>query len=254
MSKSFSLVYRLAVVFLAVAISRHVEASLVISSAVGDAPSGAITENFDSLPVGTSSMTMLPSGMTISFDGASRAVSGSVASLYAAPFLSGSNGLGFGASGGNQSNGMDASTYVAVGKAGSATLQFSTPMTYLGLLWGSVDAYNMLSFYNGATLIGTVTGSDVIANPNGDQGANGTVYANINATSGSSFDRVIATSDGNAFEFDDVAFNLDLAPQLSSQDPDPIPEPMSLSLAVTGMLGLGVIRLRRRPPHWRGTA
>ena len=91
--------------------------------------------------------------------------------------------------------------------AGSVTLQFPTLETYLGILWGSVDGYNSLSFYDGATLIGTVTGSDVMASPRGDQGANGTAYVNITATGGSAFDRVVATSGGNAFEFDDVAFN-----------------------------------------------
>ena len=81
------------------------------------------------------------------------------------------------------------------------------PETYLGILWGLVDGYNSLSFYNGAALIGTVTGSDVMASPGGDQGANGTAYVNINATGGSAFDRVVVTSGGNSFEFDDVAFN-----------------------------------------------
>jgi PEP-CTERM motif len=97
-----------------------------------------------------------------------------------------------------------------------------------------------LSFYNGATLIGTVTGSDVMASPNGDQGVSGTAYVNISATGGSAFDRVVATSGGNSFEFDDVSFNL----TISTFAADPIPEPASLGLIGVGLLGLGFVRRR----------
>ena len=46
-----------------------------------------------------------------------------------------------------------------------------------------------------------------MANPSGDQGANGTAYVNITATGGIAFDLVVATSGGNASEFDDIAFS-----------------------------------------------
>ena len=192
-----------------------------------------------SLP-GSTATTTLPSGLTISYDGDAGPVSGSAPNVYAAPDLSGGNGLGFGPSGSTQANGVDGTTYITAGRAGSVTLQFPTLETYLGILWGSVDGYNSLSFYNGATLIGTVTGSDVMASPNGDQGVNGTAYVNIDATGGSAFDRVVATSGGNAFEFDDVSFNL----PISTFAADPIPEPAGLGLFGIGLLGLGFVRRR----------
>ena len=81
---------------------------------------------------------------------------------------------------------------------------FANPQTYFGLLWGSIDGYNSLEFYNGADSVGRVTGRDVVGSPNGDQGVNGTVYVNVNSTL--DFDRVIARSSSYAFEFDNLSF------------------------------------------------
>ncbi len=81
---------------------------------------------------------------------------------------------------------------------------------YFGLLWGSVDDYNTLSFYNGLTPVGSITGIDVLASPNGDQGVNGTVYVNIN--SDTAFTKVVATSSKYAFEFDNVAYSKENIP------------------------------------------
>jgi hypothetical protein len=216
-------------------------ASLVISGVVGGSPTGVIEESFDSLVPGDDAPTTLPSGITIVLGGDAGPVSGSVPDIYAAPYLSGGNGLGFGPSGSTQSNGADGTTYMTAGQDGSVTLQFPTLETYLGILWGSVDGYNSLSFYNGATLIGTFTGSDVLASPNGDQGVSGTAYVNISATGGSAFDRVVATSGLNAFEFDDVSFNLTVSTFAAD---DPVPEPVGVALFGTGLLALGFVRRR----------
>jgi hypothetical protein len=243
MQKPSLIVYGLALLMPPLMASHPAKAGLLVSGVVGGSPTGAIQENFDSLVPGGTAPTTLPSGLTMSWDGDAGPVSGSVLSIHAAPYLSGGNGLGFGPSGGAQANGVDPTTYMTAGSAGSVTLQFPTLETYLGVLWGSVDGYNSLSFYNGATLIGTVTGSDVMASPNGDQGANGTAYVNINATGDSAFDRVVATSGGNAFEFDDVAFNETIS-AISALAADPIPEPMSLGLFGIGLLVFGFVRRR----------
>ena len=216
-------------------------ASLIISGVAGGSSTGAIRESFDSLSPGNDALTTLPSGLTLSYDGDAGPVSGSVPNIAAAPYLSGGNGLGFGPSGSTQANGVDGTTYVTAGQGGSVTLQFPTLETYLGILWGSVDGYNSLSFYNGATLIGTFTGSDVLASPNGDQGANGTAYVNISATGGTAFDRVVAASGLNAFEFDDVSFNLTIS---TFAEDDPVPEPVGVALFGTGLLALACVRRR----------
>jgi hypothetical protein len=239
--KPFLIVYGWALLVPALIASHPADADLLVNGVVGGSSTGAIQETFDSLVPGDRTTTTLPSGLTISYDGDAGPVSGTMPGIHAAPYLSGGNGLGFGPSGSSQANGVDGTPYIAAGGVGSVTLQFPTLETYLGILWGSVDGFNSLSFYNGATLIGTVTGSDVLANPNGDQRANGTAY--VNMTGDSAFNRVVATSGGNSFEFDDVAFNetISAIPALAA---DPIPEPRGLGLFGIGLLGLGFVRRR----------
>jgi hypothetical protein len=243
MKKPSLIVYGWVLLVPALIASHPADAGLQVNGVVGGSSTGAIQETFDSLVPGDRTTITLPSGLTISYDGDAGPVSGSMPGIHAAPYLSGGNGLGFGPSGGTQANDVDGTTYITAGGAGSVTLQFPTLETYLGILWGSVDGFNSLSFYNGATLIRTVTGSDVMVSPNGEQGANGTAYVNINATGESTFDRVVATSGWNAFEFDDVAFNEKIS-AISDLAADPIPEPAGLGLFGIGLLGLGFVRRR----------
>src|SRR6185437_6011844 len=172
-------------------------AGIIINSSVGGAPTGVTKENFDTLTpaIGDAGVMM-----------------GNVSGIYAAPFLTGGNGFGFGPGGTNQADGQDATAYLAAGATNtSAGAQVSITLPalerYVGLLWGSVDDFNTLSLYNGATLVATVTGSQVIAVANGDQGPDGTVYVNINATGASQFDRLVLTSTQHTFEMDNLAFN-----------------------------------------------
>ena len=176
--------------------SQTSQAALLVSGSVGGAPTGVTTENFDALTPGNTTTTLLPSGITVSFQPNAQPVSGSSSGLYAAPYLSGGNGMGFGPGNTNQANGVDVTPYLTTGSTGAvggatATLQLPGLERDLGIL-GLVDGYNTLSFYNGATLVGSITGSNVTASPNGDQGVNGTLYVNITATLGSEFDRVVA--------------------------------------------------------------
>jgi PEP-CTERM motif len=194
------------------------QAGLVISASVGGAPTGVNYANFDGLPLGAAGG--VSNGITVTFTGDAQAVQGSLSGVYAAPYLSNGNGALFG----DPNNGPDATTYISTG-TGSVTLSLPGEEKYVGLLWGSVDTYNTLSLYDGKTLVGTVTGTDVTSSANGDQDALGTFYVNINSTA--SFDRVVATSTSNAFEFDNVAFN-----------PSAVPEPSSFILALVGIIGV----------------
>jgi hypothetical protein len=202
---------------------------LTVSASIGGAPTGVIYANFDGLPLGNAGGTS--NGITVSFTGDGQAVQGSETDVYAAPYLSSGNGTPFG----DPSNGPDTTTYLTTG-IGSVILTMPGQAMYLGLLWGSVDSYNTLSFYEGSTLIGSVTGTQVTSNADGDQGQNGTFYVNINSSQ--CFDKVVATSSSYAFEFDNVAYNA-----------SSVPEPSSVVLAlaaVGGLLPSNTYRRRKR--------
>jgi hypothetical protein len=205
-------------------------ATFNIQGSVGGAPVGVSKLNFDALTVGSKTGALVPvvSGpavvVNITTTGDAGIVNGTNNAPaprpnYAAPFLSGGNGLGFG-NPGDQADGPDITNYVATGgfegvPTSSVILEFGTPQLYFGILWGSVDngptIFNKLEFFSNNVSIGVVDGGDVAAAPNGDQGVNGTLYVNI--TSSLPFNKVIASSSGTnsyTFEFD----NLALSPQI----------------------------------------
>ena len=207
-------------------------APINISSTLGGAASGSIFVNFDDLALGNAAQTA--GGLVdVSFTGNGKVVEGFLKNQYAPPFLSGDNGDGFGSP--NQPNGPDETKYLSAG-TGSVTLDFGADQKYLGLLWGSVDDFNTLSFYNDNVLVQAFTGSDVKANPNGDQLAPGTYYVTFNTTGIFVFDSVIATSTTNSFEFDNVAFDA------INRD---VPETAS-TVALLGLGLVGLAALRRK--------
>ncbi|MCC2683030.1 MAG: hypothetical protein K0S36_2594 [Nitrosospira multiformis] len=202
----------------------------LISASIGGNPVGAVVyENFNDL---SSSGGMSSKGINVTFSGidSGTAALPDVSGKYAAPYVLKATDQLFNDS--PQEDGVDLSQYLVTG-IGSVTLDLNVHHQYFGLLWGSVDSYNTLSFYDGNTLLFSFTGHDVTSLPNGNQGVDGTYYVNI--TSDVSFDRVIASSSQYSFEFDNVALAIDPL-ILSSQEIFEIPEPGTLTL-----LGLGLL-------------
>lgn len=184
--------------------------------------------------------------VTISTTSPGAIVSGSLADTYAAPITSnGTPYAGFYFSTGLTSPTISTtSPVVSSSDSGVIDFAFTNSQHYLGLLWGSVDgvpgAENVLSFYNGNTFVGSLTGSEIAAAANvptgGIQTYGGSAYINADIAGG--FNEVVAGSQKVSFEFAAVT---------ASSTTVPVPEPGSLVLLGTSMIGLGIVlRSRRR--------
>jgi hypothetical protein len=108
---------------------------------------------------------------------------------------------------------------------------------YFGLYWGSIDDYNSLSFYSGASLLATLTGNDVIRSGTalGDQVSSGSNrYVNF-LLHDMSFDKIVFGTTSYAFESDNHAF---------ANVPTSVPEPGTLALLGVAVAGFLVVRRR----------
>jgi hypothetical protein len=137
----------------------------------------------------------------------------------------------------------DPTNYVSVYNGGTATFSLAQGVRDFGLVWGSVDASNSLTFYGvggvgGGDVLGTVYGSTVAASlpgvnttggpgPGSNWNPGGTVFADI--VSSSPIYAVVAGSGQNSFEFDHVGLS-------------DVPVPSALMLfgtALAGLVGIG---------------
>ncbi|MBW4470377.1 MAG: PTPA-CTERM sorting domain-containing protein [Stenomitos rutilans HA7619-LM2] len=121
----------------------------------------------------------------------------------------------------------------------NATFSFEKPLTYFGLLWGSIDAENTIQFFNSSTTtsVSSYTGSSLasllgfsLLPFSANLGADGTKYIEFAlADIGADVDRVVLSTGFSPFEVDNVAYQA-------------IPTPALLP----GLLGMGIAALRKR--------
>lgn len=108
----------------------------------------------------------------------------------------------------------------------------------LSLLWGSVDDYNTIYFYDSSfNLLGSFGGSSIYNPANGDQtdpNTNPVVTFNLDGGDQSAFSYLGFTSGSNAFEIDNI--------HISSA----VPEPGTWALMLFGFGGIGFSMRRRR--------
>lgn len=128
------------------------------------------------------------------------------------------------------------SNFLVASPGGIATMTFSTPVAKLGFLWGSVGPVgdgNLLTFYNGNTVIGTAKGSDVLAaaGVSNNQSTIATMFSFPTA----SLTKVVVSTN-NTFEFT----------LLQTTQPAPAPlDPVGATL-LGNLVALGAVGVYRR--------
>lgn len=203
-----------ALTVVALGLSVGAQAVSISASAIGETTSnvaGVTTVNFDAGNCAG----------YVSCTGDFAIVSGSSSGLYATPVT-------------------DTTKYLSVPNPSqntqTAVLGLGTTANYFGLFWGSIDTYNIISFFLGNTQVASYNGGQL---PNLVADGNQTAWTSnryINFDFGSDkFDTVKIISHGFAFESDNHAFRKTA-----------VPESTTLILMGIGLFGLVATRRFKR--------
>jgi hypothetical protein len=190
---------------------------------------------------GVFTITATQSQLTTSFAGASTFADSSTFAGYTGNVNAGVATITGGSlnDGTTPNSGINNSTINWIAGDPAETIAFNADQKYFGMLWGSVDNYNVVQLYEGGTLLDTITGTDL----NTETGAPffdapGSFVDFV--SDGSAFDKIVLSdSNGNCcFETDNYA--------AVSAARTSVPEPLTLSLFGVGVAGAAALRRRKK--------
>jgi hypothetical protein len=129
----------------------------------------------------------------------------------------------------------DTTKYLDVLGGGSVTVTITGGASDLSFLWGSIDKYNTIQFFSGATSIGTFTGANITPlSATGCQTiANCTGYVTF-GDKNELITSFVMTSSSNSFETDNFFAST-----------PPVPEISTWAMMILGFFGIGLLGYRR---------
>jgi hypothetical protein len=190
-------------------------------------------ETFDSRPLGLANF--VDSFATFATTG-SAVVQGAVSNQNAAPWF-------------GTVVGADATHYLSVfgDTTESITLKSGLSGNQFGLFIGSLDAYNTIKFFNGATLVASLNGADIATATGMSTTQDNTAdyisnqYVEFGGFGANTFTRVVLGSVAlNSFEVDNVSFDTTGSTQGG------VPETSTWVMMVLGFFGVGFAAYRRK--------